>query len=59
MRLATLEVNRTTPTPDPSPQGGGERTQRAAPFCVNPNGTRASRVVADNDSLLPIHYSPT
>jgi hypothetical protein len=46
MRLATLEVNRTTPTPDPSPQGGGERTQRAAPFCVNPNGTRSSFALA-------------
>ncbi len=33
-------VNRTTPTPNPSPQGGGERTQCVALFCVDTNGNR-------------------
>src|SRR6266568_509635 len=30
-----LRRNRTTPTPNPSPQGGGERTEYAALTCFN------------------------
>jgi hypothetical protein len=29
-------LHRATPTPNPSPQGGGERTERAATFCNPP-----------------------
>jgi hypothetical protein len=29
--------NLATPTPNPSPQGGGERTESAAPLCINRN----------------------
>ena len=32
-------VNLATPTPNPSPQGGGERTEYAALFCIKSNGT--------------------
>src|SRR5262249_5879498 len=30
---ATCEGNRATPTPNPSPQGGGERTERVSLTC--------------------------
>lgn len=30
----------TPPTPNPSPQGGGEHTECAASVCLKPNGTR-------------------
>src|SRR5580704_10824096 len=40
--LATLMPYLTTPTPNPSPQGGGARTACAARLCVNTNGTRSS-----------------
>src|SRR5262249_22152086 len=35
----------TTPNPNPSPQGGGEPTERAAIFCVQPNGFRSKSAV--------------
>jgi predicted small lipoprotein YifL len=33
-----------TPTPNPSPRGGGELTERVAPFCVHFTGTRLARI---------------
>jgi hypothetical protein len=32
-----------TPTPNPSPQGGGEQTECAALLCVKSNGTRSKK----------------
>ena len=35
-------LHRTTPTPDPSPQGGGEHPETAARSCINSIGNRFS-----------------
>ncbi len=31
---STLAQGLLTPTPNPSPQGGGERAERAVPMCI-------------------------
>jgi hypothetical protein len=45
-------LNRTTPTPNPSPQGGGEHTEYAALFCIHFNS------VPEHDHLARAARAP-
>src|SRR5581483_6795249 len=42
-QASTAATYLTTPTPNPSPQGGGERAERTVSLCISPNGTCSGR----------------
>src|SRR5262249_52954585 len=55
---ATLARQSGTPTPNPSPQGGGEHIEYAALVCINPTTRRGKPTVSENPAPNTVLQPP-